>query len=262
MAAATRIGIPYYPRHSELEVMKEEEVDMIIEEVKDQLAELMTNQSRSYTIQRLFESCNQTQMSKILSFIATRQKLLDICFEEHGSRAVQKMIKHLEEPEQKRLLVSVLKPITLQLSKENGGHAYHVILQCMEQFLPEETECMPYTTLQIRERIVAVIMANALPLSDHPFGNYVVQYVVKMRIPYANANIIAKLRGHFVSLCMNKYASNVVEKCIDPNDVGDENSRRVMTEIFETSDFIRVLQDPYGNYVMQAALNVCKAFEE
>lgn len=70
------------------------------------------------------------------------------------------------------------------------------------------------------------------------------------------SNLIEQLRGCYATLSMNKYGSNVVEKCL--KDAGEEHSARIITEIIHDPDFLKVLQDPFGNYVVQSALNVSK----
>ena len=82
------------------------------------------------------------------------------------------------------------------------------------------------------------------------------QYVLGMRVPHVTSNIIVQLGGSYVTLSMNKYGSNVVEKCLE--DAGEEHSARIITEILHDPDLLKVLQDPYGNYVVQSALNASK----
>ena len=85
------------------------------------------------------------------------------------------------------------------------------------------------------------------------------QYVLGMRVPHVTSNIIVQLGGSYVTLSMSKYGSNVVEKCL--KDTGEEHSARIITEILHDPDLLKVLQDPYGNYVVQSALNVSKVIQ-
>ena len=85
------------------------------------------------------------------------------------------------------------------------------------------------------------------------------QYVIGMKVPHVTSNIIVQLGGSYVTLSMNKYGSNVVEKCLE--DAGEEHSARIITEILHDPDLLKVLQDPYGNYVVQSALNVSKVIQ-
>ncbi|XP_028118446.1 putative pumilio homolog 8, chloroplastic [Camellia sinensis] len=77
-----------------------------------------------------------------------------------------------------------------------------------------------------------------------------------LRIPEVTAGILAQLVGSHVSLAMNKYGSNVVEKCL--REAGEDQVSRIIREIVSSQNFLMVLQDPYGNYVAQSALAISK----
>ncbi|KAI8028583.1 hypothetical protein LOK49_LG02G03396 [Camellia lanceoleosa] len=77
-----------------------------------------------------------------------------------------------------------------------------------------------------------------------------------LRIPEVTADILAQLVGSYVPLSMNKYGSNVVEKCL--REAGEDQVSRIIREIVSSQNFLMVLQDPYGNYVAQSALAISK----
>ncbi|KAJ9551897.1 hypothetical protein OSB04_015942 [Centaurea solstitialis] len=86
--------------------------------------------------------------------------------------------------------------------------------------------------------------------------NYVVQHILGMQLPGVTADILQRLAGNFVTLAMNKYASNVVEKCL--KDAPDDHSIPIIREIINSPNFLSVIQHPYGNYVAQSALQTAK----
>lgn len=57
---------------------------------------------------------------------------------------------------------------------------------------------------------------------------------------------------------MNKYGSNVVERCI--RDSTEEQAARIIREIYDSPNFLMVLQDPFGNYVTQTMLELAKVW--
>ncbi|CAI0470438.1 unnamed protein product, partial [Linum tenue] len=71
-----------------------------------------------------------------------------------------------------------------------------------------------YGEAELLDHLCARIVSNALNLSEHPFGNYVVQYVIELRMEAVNGRIVNRLIGNHVGLSMSKYGSNVVEKCL------------------------------------------------
>ncbi|KAL8195246.1 hypothetical protein R6Q57_025649 [Mikania cordata] len=259
---------------------KPEDIEMIFNEVKDHIFELMTDASMNYLAQKLFKVCNERQMAHILvSLINDDNVLTNICLNSHGTRAMQKLIELLNTAEHRSLMVSALRRITLTLTKNTNGH--HVIQHCLKSFNVDEVQpilnvvadnCLDIATdksgccvLQLcvlhadeasKERLMTEIIENALDLSEHPYGNYVVQHILGMQIPYITASITKKLAGNFVNLTMNKYASNVVEKCL--KDASDEQSMPIIREIINSPNFLGLIQHPFGNYVAQSVLQTAK----
>ncbi|WJZ87573.1 hypothetical protein VitviT2T_006943 [Vitis vinifera] len=60
--------------------------------------------------------------------------------------------------------------------------------------------------------LLSTIIANALILSQDPFGNYVVQHVFELEGSGARTELLNQLEGQYRHLSMWKYSSNVVEK--------------------------------------------------
>ncbi|XP_022725062.1 putative pumilio homolog 8, chloroplastic [Durio zibethinus] len=273
-------GCRFLQKKFDHETIRREEIEIIFLEVKDNLHELMVHQFANYLIQKLFEAGNQEHRTRLLHFLVhSEQRFLKVCTDVHGTRAVQKFMERISTQEQRSILLSVLKPIAVTLTNDIHGH--HIIEQCFNKFSNEDTkllvdeivehcldiatdksgccvlqQCLDHAKAEARKRLLAEITANAFVLSEHPYGNYVVQYVLGMRVPHVTSNIIVHLGGSYVTLSMNKYGSNVVEKCL--KDAGEGHSARIITEIMHDPDFLKVLQDPYGNYVVQSALHVSK----
>ncbi|XP_019165687.1 PREDICTED: putative pumilio homolog 8, chloroplastic [Ipomoea nil] len=267
-----------------LEEGKPDDIEMIFSEVKNHVCELMVDQSGNYLVQKLFQVCNPQQMTELLAFVIRDQcRLMAICLDMHGTRAVQTMLRHLTTVEQRAVVVAALRHITVTLTKSVNG--YHVIQHCVKFFSNEEKKqilnvvadncvdiatdrsgccvlqhCVENADAQSRERLVAEITVNALVLSEHPYGNYVVQNILGLRIPHYRSEIVRQLAGRFVHLSMNKYGSNVVEKCLKEcsSSSGESEARIIIEEIVSSPNFLMVLQDPFGNYVVQSALAVSK----
>jgi hypothetical protein len=83
----------------------------------------------------------------------------------------------------------------------------------------------------------------------------VVQYVLELGQADSSRGIMVHLRGHFAELSMQKFSSNVVEKCLKLGGLGPE--REVIIQELVASPLLpRLLQDSYGNYVVQSALAI------
>jgi hypothetical protein len=116
--------------------------------------------------------------------------------------------------------------------------------------------CVDFAVDHQRQRLVAEVAANALSLSQDPYGNYVVQYVLDLKTAWSSTEVMARLEGNYAFLSMQKFSSNVVEKCLK---LGVEEPRaRLVRELMTSSHLGQLLQDQYANYVIQSALSVCK----
>ncbi|ESR58815.1 Pumilio [Citrus sinensis] len=257
-----------------------EDIEKIFVEIIDHIVELMTDPFGNYLVQKLLEVCNEDQRMQILQAITRKAgDLVRISCDMHGTRAVQKVIETLKSPEQFSLVVSSLKPGIVTLIKNMNGN--HVAQRCLLYLLPEYSKflfqattnncvelatdrhgccviqkCLTHSEGEQRHRLVSKITSNALILSQDPFGNYVVQFVFELRLPWATMDILDQLEGNYGDLSMQKYSSNVVEKCLKYGD--DERRAHIIQELISNAHLDQVMLDPYGNYVIQAALQQSK----
>lgn len=67
-------------------------------------------------------------------------------------------------------------------------------------------------------------------------------------------HLVRELQGNFASLSRNKYASNVVEKCLKAS--GKDISSVIVMELITSPNPSMLLVDPYANFVIQSALTV------
>lgn len=79
-----------------------------------------------------------------------------------------------------------------------------------------------------------------------------IQYVLDLKIPFANAQLASLFQGNYVYLSKQKVGSNVVEKCLKV--FPDDDKAAIIWELISASHFEQLLQDPYANYVIHTAL--------
>jgi len=85
----------------------------------------------------------------------------------------------------------------------------------------------------------------------------VVQYVLDLsELEYTSA-IVHQLEGNLVELSVQKFSSNVVEKCFQKAE--PELRCKLIAELISRPDMIRrLLLDSFGNYVIQRALQLAE----
>jgi len=87
-----------------------------------------------------------------------------------------------------------------------------------------------------------------LRIADHtqvfvrnPYGNYVVQYVLELKMMEVNQRIGQKLLGTLLQLGKEKFSSNVIEKCLEHNSTDIKEA--MVKEIMQTNTFFEFLLD-------------------
>ncbi|PIN18638.1 Translational repressor MPT5/PUF4 and related RNA-binding proteins (Puf superfamily) [Handroanthus impetiginosus] len=256
------------------------DIERIFTEIIMHIVELMTHPFGNYLVQKLLEVCNEDQKMQILHEI-TRNKgdLVRISCDMHGTRAVQQVIKSLRTPEQFSMVVSSLRHGIVNLIKNMNGN--HVVQCCLKHLTPEYSEflfeaitsncvelatdrhgccvllkCLNYSDREQIHHLVKKIASNALLLSQDPFGNYAVQFIFDIHLPWARTEILDQLESNYGDLSVQKYSSNVVEKCL--KHAGEERRSHIIHELISNPRLDQIVQDPYGNYVIQSALKLSK----
>ena len=97
--------------------------------------------------------------------------------------------------------------------------------------------------------LTPVLCPPALPTPPYthrtqdPFGNYVVQYVLELGHPETSGMVMTNLRGHYPELAIQKFSSNVVEKCLKLGGAGlNEQRDAVVAELAASANLGRLLQ--------------------
>ncbi|CAG8555269.1 2021_t:CDS:10 [Cetraspora pellucida] len=257
-----------------LEEKNEQYIGMIFNEVFSHFVELMTDPFGNYLCQKLLEYCNDDQRTIIIETVAP--ELVNISLNMHGTRAVQKMIEFLSTPTQIRIVIVALNPNVVPLIKDLNGN--HVIQKCLHRLSHEENQfiynavskncievathrhgccvlqrCIDRASESQKIQLVTEITFNALTLVQDPFGNYVVQYVLDLGDSRFTDALIRKFIGNVCLLSVQKFSSNVMEKCIR---VAEPETRKfLIDEMLNKNRLDKLLRDSYANYVVQTSLD-------
>ncbi|XP_072971378.1 putative pumilio homolog 7, chloroplastic isoform X1 [Typha angustifolia] len=256
------------------------QVDLIFNGIINHVVELMVDPFGNYLMQKLLDVCTEEQrMTIVRALTEDRANLVRISLNIHGTRAVQKLIETLKSKQQISLVISALQPGFLDLMKDLNGN--HVVQRCLQSFTAEDNKviydaaaincadiathrhgccvlqrCIAHSTGEHRSMLIGAISANAFQLAQDSFGNYVVQYVLDLEIPSALAVLASQFEGKYIKLSMQKFSSNVVEKCLKV--FTEHDKATIILELLSMPQFEQLLQDPYANYVIQSALQISK----
>ncbi|KAG9037263.1 hypothetical protein FRB95_006206 [Tulasnella sp. JGI-2019a] len=256
--------------------------DIIFRETFPHFAELMTDPFGNYLCQKLLEFSTDEQRSSICQSVA--QDLVQISLNMHGTRAVQKMIDFLSTSRQTdqrydaqiRAIILALSMHVVTLIKDLNGN--HVVQKCLNKLAAEDNQfiynavaahcvevathrhgccvlqrCVDHASESQKVQLVGEITYHALTLVQDPYGNYVVQYILDLNDNRFSDGVIRQFFGNVCALSVQKFSSNVIEKCIR---VAEQGTRKLLVDEFlNRSRLEKLLRDSYGNYCVQTALD-------
>ncbi|KAL8275129.1 hypothetical protein Esti_001008 [Eimeria stiedai] len=265
------------------------EVERLFSLAFSRVVELMTDAYGNYLFQNLLDVCSDKQLEKLL--FAIKPHLRDICLDPHGTRTAQKLVEVIcgsrQCPSLTAGLIAAFKPLVVDLATNaNGSHVVKRFLWCTNRdnnkntcsidFILEAAcehcvqiaterhgccvlqRCCEAASGPLKERLLSEVSSNALLLSQDPFGNYVVQHILRHDHARVGSAIIEQLRGHVRELSEQKFASNVVEKCLLWGEA-EQRAQLIEELLEEPQELQELVLHAYGNYVVQRALAVAGA---
>lgn len=263
-----------------LEICSIEEKELVFKEVLPNASSLITDVFGNYVIQKFFEYGSGEQRRELANQL--EGQILSLSLQMYGCRVIQKALDVIEL-EQKVKLVSELDGHVLRCVRDQNGN--HVIQKCIESIPMEKIKFVlssfrgqvaalsthPYgcrviqrvlehSTDELQSQfIVDEILESVYTLAQDQYGNYVTQHVLKRGSLEERSQIVRKLADHVVQLSQHKFASNVIEKCLE---YGDPMAKGILIEeivgLGENSDnLLAMVKDQFANYVIQKVLQTC-----
>jgi Pumilio-family RNA binding repeat len=234
----------------------------------------MTDPFGNYLCQKLLEHSNDSQRTVLVDNAAP--EMVKIALNQHGTRALQKMIEYISTPGQTQTIIHALKDKVVELIQDLNGN--HVIQKCLNRLSTDDAQfifdavgancvvvgthrhgccvlqrCIDHASSAQKAALVGSITQNAFALVQDPFGNYVLQYIVDLNEPSFTNPLCYAFQGSIPALSKQKFSSNVIEKCLRHADA--HASSMMVEEMLNSNELEKMLRDSYANYVVQTALD-------
>lgn len=260
--------------------------EVIFKEVHPLLYELIIDPFGNYLVQKLVDYCSETDLDLMLEILQNNLFLVSI--NQHGTRALQKVIDHMSNGHQLALLMKGLKPYIIELIKDLNGN--HVIQKILNKYPPDNCQfiyssiiddilvvathkhgccvlqkCLNHVNpAQLSAFSEKILQYNVfVVLINDQFGNYVLQYLISIDSADVNCALFKNFLKYGINdLCNLKFSSNVVEKLMkncyhnEPKLLKFSDLKfSIIASIFNT-DLNKLINDPYGNYVIQTLIDI------
>ena len=252
-------------------------------ETCSELRPLITDPFGNYFIQRLYESLpTDLQLSIVTDLASHLIPLSKDCF---ATRFIQKVIElnHNDDAFVDLILLNLLEG-AIDLCCSNNGR--HVIQSCLQHFGITKCEslyekitssclmlskhrqgcctiqcCLDIEKEEGKQELLMEVLRHNLELMQDAYGNYVVQFVIDSFDDSYVQEICKSVVGNVYMLSIQKFSSNVVEKCIIKScmEIREQYFDEIMkVEISRENamDTLTLLwMDKFGNYIVQRALS-------
>mmetsp|Transcript_21004 Transcript_21004/g.38906 ORF Transcript_21004/g.38906 Transcript_21004/m.38906 type:complete len:361 (-) Transcript_21004:55-1137(-) len=238
-----------------------EDIDAIVEGVKDKIGLLMTDVYGNYMCQKLFQTCSSGQRLELLQ--AMESSLVKISMDTRGTHSLQILIGLGSLAEEEDLYERAFRGHVIRLSRhEFGSHVIQklamtlrnrdFIVRPVTQFVRELALdqlglCVVKQIIDSPE-VYKAILPHCLELIQDPYGNYAVQRLLEVWGKTCHTALEAQLSSKIVQLSIQKYSSNVIEQCLAEPSLGSQFAKKLI----KTESLHVLLPNVYGCYVLKA----------
>ena len=253
----------------------DEILHLIFTELSQNLEEIIIDPYANYFCKKFFAYLNQKDRVDFLKGI--EKSFIKISSDSIGTYPIQTIIEHLNTKTEKNIIISAIKDRFEELIYDPSGcHVLEKILICFEDeytmfiysyifdnflYLANNNNgiCIIKKILtfinkkNLHEKLKKKVKENALYLIQQSYGNFVIQVIIESWIDYKD--IIILFKENFFKLSLEKYASNVIERCIEKD---EEILNDYIDEIINSNCIYDVMKSNYGNYVIQKAIKLAK----
>ena len=253
----------------------DEILHLIFTELSNNLEEIIIDPYANYFCKKFFTYLNQKDRIDFLKGI--EKSLIKLSSDSIGTYPIQTIIEHLNTNIEKMIIISAIKDRFDELIYDQYGcHVLEKILICFEDdytmfiysyifdhflYMANNNNgiCIIKKILSfvnkknLHEKLKAIVKENAIYLIQQSYGNFVIQVIIESWIDYKD--ITSLFKENFFKLSLEKYASNVIERCIEKD---EEILKDYIDEIIKSNSIHEVMKSNYGNYVIQKVLKISK----
>ena len=264
-----------------LDQTNEEIIHLIFMEFSNELEELILDIYANYFCLKIFYFLNQEDRMLFLYNIS--HNFDNLCINKISTYPIQCIIENLKSEEEFDLIFNSIKNKLMKLSFDIYGthvlekiittfnyekHIIHISKFIIDNFIllvnNSNGLCIVKKEIILEYKkksnffiqLKKLLLENSLILIQNPFGNYALQIAIDNWDLEDVKDIIKSFKGKGLLLSIQKFSSNVIERCIEKD---EEFLIDFINEITIDNKSIGILmKNNYGNYVIQTALKASR----
>lgn len=228
---------------STLRLQHLDKIQAIFEEVAPNFATLVMDANGCHVVRTLIEFLTEAQATQLIGYISSDFVLTMATTSQYTRRILQTLFERHRVPALQGV-VDVLAAGAVGLATTQQG--------CIALMRVLENSTEPQ-----RLSILHALAPHLAALTMDPYGNYVVQTIVAVFPREISCEFLEKaFEGNWLALSSNKFASNVIEKLI--RTATPVTRKTVLDElVFNPANLQHVMQDGFGNFVLQSIIDTC-----
>ena len=217
-------------------------INYIINELSGKFREVIKDKNGNYFFSDLIKSCNIEQRLIIIKEIAS--KINEDCNDEYATHSLQTLFEYSSTEEESKLLISSFNDFNKIIMASMNKYGNYVI-QRLITYVPEEIRkhfnemfvklicvlsrdafgvltVIKFINFTKEETLIKQflnsIMTNFINISENPYGNYLIQNLLKIWWNKKEGNFLKIIIiSKFQTLSRNEYASHICKTFIELN---------------------------------------------
>ena len=246
-------------------------ISILLEHININLTKVMIHVYGNYFCQKVIQISSPEQITKILTLISN--DFYQIAKDYSGTHVLQALLDVISTQEQRNLIMQSIKGKEFEMSYDaNATHVIQKIIQCISEDQREQLNIIIIQNLnqlskdpngiclvkkyiatntlqENKKQILKTLIDNCLEISQNPYGNYAIQYVLEEWKQEDCGEIIDIIIDNIFELSKQKFSSNVVEKTIELIDCNRKD--KIINKILEETCINVLIRNKFGKYVVQ-----------
>lgn len=213
------------------------QIEMVIDSIRgqDQVRHLMLDSHGCYVINAMIEFMPIEKVVFIFDVAVEHCEFL--ASDQHGLCVLKKCLQR-----------TASKQTPNKANANARGNDFSAPIRKLRPTSEVDKKCMQ----EQYDRLASKVLQHALDFVDNQFGNYLVQCLLDLATEKVRDDMHAIFRGRYCEFSMKKFSSNVVERFLKS---GSQTIREgIVDELICSANFATLLQDGFGNYVIQNSL--------